>query len=108
GLGPGRECFADAMAGRHRPPTLGGGDGETRGSEDLDHSVVDPYLLAVADRNVLGALRGSDVGTHLRVRSAARHLHSGDPRTVYWRQPPAVRVARPAAAPGRLVCASVA
>ena len=58
-LGPGRECFPDALACRHRAAAFRGRDGKAQRAEGLDHPVVDPDLLIVAARHLPGALRAS-------------------------------------------------
>src|SRR5208282_3741533 len=63
-LGSGRECLADAVAGRHGAAAFRRGDGKARCAQSVDHPAGDPGLLAVADRHLPGALRGADLGAH--------------------------------------------
>ena len=69
-LGPGGERLADAMACRHRAAAFRRGDGKAQRAQGVDHSAVDPHLLAVADRHLPGALRRAHLGAFFRQRPA--------------------------------------
>ena len=73
GLGPGRERLADAVADRHRLPSLDHGAGEARHAEDLERLADRRHLHAGAARHLPGPLRRPAVDPRLR------RLHRRDP-----------------------------
>ena len=107
-LGPGRECFAHAVARGDRPASFGDRDGEARGPAGLDDLSRHSRLFAVADRHVHRPLGCPDLGPCLRQRPAARRLHIGDSRVFHWRLVAALRASRKHPETRRLLCADLA
>ena len=70
--------------------------------------LVDPDVLAVADRHLPGALRRAHLGAHLRQRSDARRVHPRHSRVLHRRRARALRLAGAVAQAGRAVRADLA
>ncbi len=95
-LGSGRERVVHAVADRHRAHSFAGGHREARPVQELDAAAGDRGVLAVAARNVPGALGRHRVRARVRERSGARPVHPRVPGDLHRRRTGAVRVARAA------------
>src|SRR5690606_34381695 len=74
-LGPGGKCLLHALVGRHRADPLAGGDGKTRGLQELDGAAGHRRLLPQPVGHLPGALGRSDLGACVRHRPGAGRLH---------------------------------
>ena len=93
-LGSGRERVVHAVAGRHRAHSFARGDGEARAVQELDAATGDRGVLAVAARDVPGALRRRRIRARVRERPGTRPVHPRVPRDHHRWRARAVRVAR--------------
>ena len=92
-LGSGRERIVHAVAHRHGADPFAGGHGKARNVQGVDRAPRDLRLFAFAPRHVPRPVRGADIGSRLRHRSAPRRLHPRLPGARHRRLARALRAA---------------